>query len=453
MQNVPKIVQSRLQRPTPVEFESHPESDLLTAFAEQSLAGRERDRIVEHLARCGDCREVVSIALPPQLEPQPLAGSTSNWFRWPVVRWAAVAAGVALIASLGILQYRGQHPRQLASNAFDRNAAIVTPAQIPQASSPPTIPDVGMKKAEASKDKLAVPRARAFAESQPGRTDGKVFSPHTSSAVTIGGPIVRSRIGSGSDHDLNSIHGSAFGGSPRNVAPSAADKQNPFLAQDQRAAAVPSASQTVEVQSKTAEVATSAATQDQLQNQVQDRDPLVQNEPATQSAGPGESVAKAKPASAQASPSTLAPAPSLRTEPILMKSLVVARWTISATGALQHSLDGGKTWLDANPAGYESAASNVMRSAKAEIPPVIFRSLAVSSNATEVWAGGSGAALYHTVDGGKRWNRVVPAASGIALSGDITNIQFSDPRNGTVTTSNSEAWTTTDDGQTWHKQQ
>jgi photosystem II stability/assembly factor-like uncharacterized protein len=155
----------------------------------------------------------------------------------------------------------------------------------------------------------------------------------------------------------------------------------------------------------------------------------------------------------QASASTLAPAPSLHAEPILMKSLAVARWTISPAGALQRSLDGGKTWLQVNPAAPESSASSLMRSANPESPPVTFRSLSVSSSASEVWAGGSGAALYHTVDGGKLWTRVVPAASGISVSGDIASIQFSDPRHGTVTTSNAEVWATADDGQTWHKQQ
>ena len=262
MQNVPKIVQSRLQRPEPVKFESHPDADLLTAFAEQSLAGRERDHVVEHLARCGDCREVVSIALPPQLKPQPSADISSNWFRWPVVRWAAVAAGVALIASFGILQYRGQDTKQLASNVFEKDTAIATPAQIPQASSPPTIPDVRRKKAGTK---------------EAGLNEDKLV-------------------------DRDGAYSSARRGSLRDVAPSPAARQNPYLAQDHRAAAAPSPAQTVEVQAETAQVTTPTAAQDQLQDQLQAQDRFVQNEPATQaaaSAGPGEFVAKAKPASAQ----------------------------------------------------------------------------------------------------------------------------------------------------------
>ena len=80
----------------------------------------------------------------------------------------------------------------------------------------------------------------------------------------------------------------------------------------------------------------------------------------------------------------------------------------------------------------------------------VFRALA--ANGLEVWAGGSEGALYHTVDGGNRWTRVSPSAAGVTLTGDIIGIQFSDPRNGTVTTSTAEVWTTSDDGQSWSKQ-
>jgi hypothetical protein len=371
MPNVPKIVLQRLQAPA---TELHPDADLLTAFAEKSLAAAERDHVVEHLARCGDCREVLSIALPPQVEPQPFADTNVNWLRWPVLRWATVAAGIVLIASLGTLQYRAQHTKEFASNALDQKQAIATTVQSPDTSSQP------------------VPRT------QPAAAEAKPQLPRE-----LRQPPVPS-----TDAKLNPESGPA--------------------------------SKKVEAQPDT-------------QSQVEDQ--VAQNEP-TEISPAADRVAKAKPASAQAAPSTLAPAPSLHADPIVMKGVAAPRWIISAAGTLQRSLDGGKTWLDVNPATDRSTSANSMRAEKigtaAEPSSVIFHSLSVSSDAAEIWAGGSGSALYHSTDSGKNWTRVVPSASGTTLAGDITSIQFSDPRNGTLATSTAEVWITADDGQTWRKQ-
>src|ERR1700694_4729119 len=62
MTEVPKIVYDRLRATLP-EL-AHPEADLLSAFAEQALSATERDGVLEHLALCAECRDVVALALP-----------------------------------------------------------------------------------------------------------------------------------------------------------------------------------------------------------------------------------------------------------------------------------------------------------------------------------------------------------------------------------------------------
>lgn len=143
-------------------------------------------------------------------------------------------------------------------------------------------------------------------------------------------------------------------------------------------------------------------------------------------------------------------------------------WTINSAGALQRSLDKGHTWQNINvtapvtlsfglvggqvaaktSSGKEKDADQKLE--KQAAAPFVFR--AVSAQGTDVWAGGSQGMLYHSLDGGNQWTRVVPSAAGAQLAGDIVSLEFSDSRHGKITTSVPEVWTTSDDGQSWQKQ-
>jgi Photosynthesis system II assembly factor YCF48 len=488
MTNLPKTVKARLQRLAPTTADPHPDADLLTAFAERSLIAPERDLIVQHLARCGDCREVVLLALPPQVELQPLADTSVNWFtanwfgatllRGSALRWATVAAAVLLIASIGLLQTRRQRPRELAANVVRPKQATTAPAPTSQASPQMAVPQPRMQE-----DEVAVPRAQTTlaeersekkSDKRSARLETTISQPHANSAVATGGSNL------------------PFNSTQQNPQPPATSAQNQTSAPASTVAVVAGSSQMVEVQTENAQITAQSTAPSQIEGQ------LIPNEPSEHLPAPYDRVGKAKPA--------LAPAP--YTAPTLMKGVVAIRWTISSSGVLQHSIDGGQTWLDVNIAtdstpdhraktqmatatamvapqpevtskaqseaqpqsaaqqsGAQQSEAQPQSEAKSQAKlknnnngkhsapatPVTFRALSVSSNANEVWAGGSGGALYHTLDGGNSWTRVLPAA-GINLTGDILSVQFSDPRNGTVTTSTTEVWITPDDGQTWHRQ-
>jgi photosystem II stability/assembly factor-like uncharacterized protein len=176
--------------------------------------------------------------------------------------------------------------------------------------------------------------------------------------------------------------------------------------------------------------------------------------------------------------------------PTLSAAPLALRWAISDAGRLLRSFDQGRTWasVDLNasfpvasqmvvgvpqsqkyqqttpdaslqvqspaqkqeePKSLSKSRAAAQRAVAASVSIPIFR--AVSAAGLEVWAGGSAGVLYHSVNGGEQWTRVVPSASGTLLTGDVIAIAFSDPQHGQLTTSTQELWTTFDAGQTWQK--
>jgi hypothetical protein len=111
---------------------------------------------------------------------------------------------------------------------------------------------------------------------------------------------------------------------------------------------------------------------------------------------------------------------------------LVPRWTLTADGTLERSLDSGATW--------EAVA----------LPgPATLRALA--ANGLDIWVGGSNGVLYHSADAGQHWTPVHPIVNGELLSADIIGVEFTDLQHGTLTTSAKETWTTADAGQSWQK--
>jgi hypothetical protein len=123
VQKLPQFALSRLKQTVPDN--RHPDADVLTAFAEQSLAGREQTEIMEHLSRCGECREVLAMALPASevFVPAHVPARTS-WLAWPVLRWGALAAALLVVTSIGVIEYRNQHHETLFASNFQTPSVL-----------------------------------------------------------------------------------------------------------------------------------------------------------------------------------------------------------------------------------------------------------------------------------------------------------------------------------------
>jgi hypothetical protein len=475
--DVPNVVLKRLQRQSPAPADWHPDADLLTAFTERSLTDREREHVMNHLGRCGDCREVLAIALPAfeaDTTPVTIAAPPRGWLNWPALRWGVVAAGLALVTSVGVLQYlhHNENPKMAAKLALQNEAPATQnspsssqPAP-PQANSAP--PEMRMKMDLRMK---VPPNAAASVPAEQSPSSDAFFAqravrarPGGSAGGIIGGTVNSESAQASTAAASESRHGFANSPGAGAALPPTTAKQNAAIA-PQRLDAPPSSSQVVEVQAESAQASKPQPGQPQ--------DNLAQGENAQQSQARAldsfNVVARAKDpvparASSPSAPVSAPPAIPLQTSPALMLH-ASPRWNITPAGVLQRSLDAGKTGEDitvnsasANDASQVRTASGAaaayadkkLQKERMQMPTVAFR--AVAAIGPEVWVGGSPSALYHSVDSGAHWTQVLPSSAGAPLTGDITLIEFLDPQHGTITTTSRELWITADTGQTWRKQ-
>jgi hypothetical protein len=115
-------------------------------------------------------------------------------------------------------------------------------------------------------------------------------------------------------------------------------------------------------------------------------------------------------------------------------------WSINASpgtsgnmrGSVQRSFDGGNTW---------------------EIVPVSggvdFR--AVAAEGSNVWAGGSDGALFHSSDRGLHWAQIQVAEANVELRGTIVSIDTLKPSQITLRTDLGEQWISVDEGLHWRR--
>jgi hypothetical protein len=478
MQEIPNIVRERLRAATTESL--HPDADVLTAFAEKSLTERERGTVLEHLARCRDCRDVVGLALPELAEPVVTPSPVRGW-SWPALRWGLAVAGIVIVASFGVMQYRRHAGSDsLAKLAVPQNEQVqpaVAPAPVQPAQAQSgvassnlagslTASDTVAEKNQKQRSVLSVPKANAdnaFATGSAtaqlplsGRQITKLetlsnAAPEPRNAAPAMAPGARHGVAGG-------IGNRTVLGGPLMPTPQQAQQQSQAQVQTAQAQALPgpvsvggnlpAASGAVTVAAPS-QVVTQAVTVEVSGAASSMQAETATLEPPTQTIGgnDAEYLSRAKPA---------------MTHPLPGGTLSVPYWSLNTSGGLLRSFDQGKTWQDidvtANAgagmafAQASSSGADLAKAAnqKKQAATPTFR--AVTAMGTEVWAGGLAGALYHSADAGARWTRVVPSWAGAALSGDIVSIAFSDSQHGKISTSSSEVWTTTDDGRTWQKQ-
>jgi hypothetical protein len=414
-----------------------------------------------------------------------------QWFRAPVLRWGVALASV-VAAAVGIQQYREHHQSQTVALLEDRTRLAQNEAAKDKSSqNENTFSDRAMGETGASqpaapqsqsRDEAAVAEhtsARMVAEPSPREGVALSQPPSLRSGKAAGGSGGGTGAGT---YSYGAGQGTklAMNTPPRPLFPRAELKSGPPAAKQLGSAnapkpAAPSMSETVEVQAEAAPVAVHEPARAPRGDQQSDVDREQGRQANAEPAGgqADRAMSKAKPATIQAGygsvPAALAPqADSAQATGAVALRGSTATWTISSDGALQRSFDGGKTWqaVDVSSSAIagnalmqmetvtvtkeiKSEARNQKKVAKQASAAPVFR--AVAAAGSDVWAGGSGGALYHSTDAGDHWTRIFPSADSVLLTADITSIQSFDPQHITIDTAASEVWATSDAGRSWQK--
>jgi hypothetical protein len=462
MPEVPKIVHDRLRARLPGGAASeapHPDPDLLTAFAEHSLSAAERERVLEHLARCGDCREVVALSISPvESASQPVAAEENesavpvassarpqaapqrSWFAWPGLRWAALAAGL-IVAGGVLLIHPGKRTalpeatQQPASVAPRPEGTIVAKQAVPPADNALSSINSEVKPAPRalSRDRelkyahpAAPPPQKAVAREQfETPAADKNFAAGAPTGATAGAAM-----------------GARVAGAPTSPAP---------------APPLPSASEMVEVTNGSVAVTTEEARIAHPESgkevpdlpitgrQVADFKMITKAKAAKTELDEPAAVQRSKDLDQQPTADTAAQqqpaasnmksmAPNLRSNANQMDSLQLpqypVQWAIHEND-LQHSIDSGAAW------------KTVLHSDR----PL----LCYAASGNEIWVGGKKGDLFHSANSGATWNQVHPSAQEYVLSDDVTHIDLYSPTRIVLTTGNNQSWSTADGGKTWEK--
>ena len=204
MTEIPKIVRQRLQ--TNTKLADHPETNLLSAFVEQSLAEREQGQILQHLSQCVNCREIVALstAQPNIADGVSFAPARAGWLSWPTLRWVATVACIVVIGAVVTIHQKQESRQQTAMQASTSTHAIVdnaAPSQSPNLNPAPVEAaeqrtsrkaSGNHRAADAAPFEIADARtASPFAEVVPGRAKAAVAGPQGAEQA-VDGPTANS---------------------------------------------------------------------------------------------------------------------------------------------------------------------------------------------------------------------------------------------------------------------
>jgi hypothetical protein len=402
----------------------HPDANLLAAFAEKSLAEQERTQVLNHLSQCAECREVAALTAPAETGvPQPnVTVARRRWNSRYALRWGSLAAVLGTVTVVVLLHPGGwKRPMQISKATIPPARAgnvSGTPQVVPAPLSlRPTVPIQGKAQdfSRKEREQAVVGKApESGRDKSASRQDAVLQEPAAGASVRQQmGMVARSRAGGSEAEGGGSVKTEQ---ARRGInMPGAKDSAT------SRFPAAPAAQPMADSDEAGKANAQSGAAPEKMHSMTQSVEvtaeapaPATENARLKSSAGLGGFSAASK----KMDVNNIQPS---------------ALWSVSANGKVRRSTDGGKSFKHIH-VGHG----------------VRFR--AIASLGKDVWAGGTGGTLFHSVDGGATWTETTVNSGENAVTETIVGIQMRVVEHLTVTTDSGSKWFSEDGGHSWRKQ-
>jgi hypothetical protein len=395
---------------------AHPDADLLNAFMEDALTARERSSVLDHLARCPTCREVVAISgsltEKDNFAPAPTAPERRRLWNWGTLQWAAPAVAVVVIGAAVLLRVGTGNVERRTTTVHEE--VKQQPPALEESGTPQDEPEKPVPQSAKKEGTLTDERVQTKAKSdnrdydafaQPRESelakDPRSNKPATDQIAPMGGALT-----SQSKVFVDKVAPSAKPAEARAESVAAPPPQPARQAQEL------SSTDTIQLDSAASPVTTETV----ADSKETDRRKSV----VARAAAPSPRSDGTFPAGNASN--------TYRYEQSISIPKVAVGWRVSQ-GRLMKTYD-------------RIAWNNVVFPEASEITTY-------SAIGPHVWAGGKKGQLYHSIDSGETWSRVVLGTP--TSQEDIRGIEFKDINSGTITTATGTTWNTTDAGRTWSR--
>lgn len=455
----------------------HPDADTITAFVEQSLPAAERQTVVAHLSVCEPCREVVSLSQPlvaeQEIQTVLVPAPVSRWRRLltPSFSIAAAVAAMAVIAVL-VLQLpqkntppSAQSTQQAMATApadqktSAKEPAIAQPTEARSAAAPAAslLDQAGPAKQSQTKEAQLNANQVHARRDQP--ADAKALAGLAAAAPAAKVPVLTASLKKdyvntnffAASNGTVAVDGEADKDIPSAPQPQSSSTNGGFISAKSKMPAFADIPQNTTAKSDVhiltpapphqrfdcpvCKIVTAGAHSLHLRAIT----PAIRSGAVSDSAmgAPGmfsSTLEKNQPSEVSSAPARTEGGSLASSDALSRGALGASNFKARESSATLWKVAGGKLIKSSSPSQWEDA-----------YPAAGFQFSFVNARGNDVWAGGSGAFLIHSRDGGSSWDIV---KLGDGATGTVVNI-LAGTLNIQVKTSDNQLWTSADGGKTW----